>query len=186
MTFFTPAYVPAHRRERHPTRNRLRAIAAPAAGLVLTGALVGGIAPAATASEPRGGGVLAPHAKAEPSFAARVLRVAASQAGTPYRYGGTTPAGFDCSGYTRWVYARLGKTLPRTSSAQAGAVRRVGVRDARIGDLVFFTSGGSVYHVGIYAGMNDGRRTIWSSPSTGGSVRRDAIWTDSVFYGRLG
>lgn len=187
MTLFTPAYLPAHRRARPSTRDRLRGLAAPTvAGLVLTGALVGGIAPDATASEATGGGVVAPDANPEPPFASRVLRVAASEAGTPYRYGGTTPSGFDCSGYTRWVYARLGKTLPRTSSAQAGAVRRVAAADARPGDLVFFTSGGSVYHVGIYAGINGGRRSVWHSPRPGESVGRDALWTDSVFYGRLG
>lgn len=187
MTIFTPAYQPAHRRERPSTRDRLRGAAAPAAaGLVLTGALVGGLAPAAMASETTGGGVVAPDANPEPPFASRVLRVAASEAGTPYRYGGTTPAGFDCSGYTRWVYAQLGKALPRTSAAQAGAVKRIAADDARPGDLVFFTSGGSVYHVAIYAGTNEGRRSVWHSPRPGESVGRDALWTDSVFYGRVG
>lgn len=187
MSVTTPAHPPRHRAERTSllSGHRLRAVAAPAVGLVLTSALIG-MAPAATASEPVGAGVVAPNANPEPPFASRVLRVAASETGTPYRYGGTTPAGFDCSGFTRWVYAKVGRTLPRTSAAQAGAVRRVSAADARPGDLVFFTSGGSVYHVGIYAGISGGRRTLWHSPQPGDAVGRDAIWTDSVFYGRLG
>jgi cell wall-associated NlpC family hydrolase len=187
MPFTTPAYYPRHRAERTPliSAHRLRTVAAPAVGLVLTGALLA-TAPAATASVPHGGGVVVPNANPEPPYASRVMRVAASEAGTPYRYGGTTPAGFDCSGYTQWVYAQVGRSLPRTSAAQAGAVRRVSAADARPGDLVFFTSGGSVYHVGIYAGISSGRRTLWHSPQPGDAVSRVALWTDSVFYGRLG
>ena len=51
--------------------------------------------------------------------------MAASKAGTPYRYGAAGPRAFDCSGFTKWVFAKMGRHLPRTASAQSGAVRHV-------------------------------------------------------------
>lgn len=112
----------------------------------------------------------------------RVVHVAASKAGTPYRYGASGPSAFDCSGFTRWVYAKVGRHLPRTSSAQAGAVRHVRGSDRRPGDLVFFSSGGHVYHVAIYAGGD----SVWHAPRPGESVHREHLWTHAVSYGRLG
>ena len=111
----------------------------------------------------------------------RVLHVAASKKGTPYRYGATGPRAFDCSGYTRWVFSRVGERLPRTSRAQAGAAKRIKKSSRRTGDLVFFRNHGRVYHVGIYAG----RHTIWHSPRTGERVKRTRIWTSNLSYGRV-
>ena len=110
-----------------------------------------------------------------------VVHVAASKAGTPYRYGASGPRAFDCSGYTKWVFSKIGRHLPRTSSAQAGAVRHVSRANRHRGDLVFFRSGGHVYHVGIYAGHN----RVWHSPRPGQRVKREHIWTRSVSYGRV-
>jgi cell wall-associated NlpC family hydrolase len=112
----------------------------------------------------------------------RVVHVAASKAGTPYVYGASGPSAFDCSGFTRWVYAKVGRHLPRTSSAQAGAVRHVSASDRRPGDLVFFSSGGHVYHVAIYAGGD----SVWHAPRPGESVHREHLWTHAVSYGRMG
>ncbi|WP_084255289.1 C40 family peptidase [Nocardioides sp. J54] len=109
----------------------------------------------------------------------RAVAKARSRAGSPYRYGANGPRAFDCSGLTQWVYKKLGKRLPRTSGAQAGAVRRVG--KPRRGDLVFFHSGGRVYHVGIYAG----KRKVWHASRPGHPVAKERIWTRSVFYGRV-
>ncbi len=95
----------------------------------------------------------------------RVVHVAASKAGTPYRYGASGPGAFDCSGFTKWVFSRLGRHLPRTSSAQAGAVRHVSRSQRHKGDLVFFRSGGHVYHVGIYAGHNQRLARSASGPA---------------------
>lgn len=107
---------------------------------------------------------------------------ARSRKGSPYRYGATGPHRFDCSGLTRWVYARVGKSLPHSSSAQVHDVKRIWHRgNVRRGDLVFFTSRGSVYHVAVYAGHG----YIWHAPYSGTRVRRDHIWTGSVFYGRV-
>ncbi|HWJ11187.1 MAG TPA: NlpC/P60 family protein [Nocardioides sp.] len=112
-------------------------------------------------------------------FANRVIAKARSRAGSPYVYGATGPHAFDCSGLTQWVYRKVGKRLPRTSDAQAGAVRRV--RKPRRGDLVFFHNGGNVYHVGIYAGHHK----IWHASRPGHPVAKESIWASSVFYGRV-
>jgi cell wall-associated NlpC family hydrolase len=110
-----------------------------------------------------------------------VLHVAASKKGTPYRWGATGPKAFDCSGYTQWVFARVGERLPRTSRAQDRAVHHVRRVNRAPGDLVFFSSHHRVYHVGIYAGAN----TIWHAPHTGSRVSRERLWTSHVTYGRV-
>jgi len=112
---------------------------------------------------------------------ARVLHEAARLSGRPYAHGGTTPRGFDCSGYVGYVYRRAGIALPRTSHQIAARAQRISRRAAMPGDLVFFYStSGRVYHVGIYAG--GGR--IWHSPRPGRTVGRSMIWTSRVFFGR--
>ncbi|WP_182378945.1 C40 family peptidase [Nocardioides sp. WS12] len=109
----------------------------------------------------------------------RALKVAKTRAGRPYVYGANGPNAFDCSGLVQWSFRKVGKKLPRTSGAQAGATRRV--KNPRRGDLVFFSNGGRVYHVGIYAGNH----TIWHASRPGAPVKKERIWTNSVFYGRV-
>ena len=79
----------------------------------------------------------------------RAARLAKRYKGTPYRWGGTTPRGFDCSGLVQYVYGRLGVKLPRVTYAQWHAGRHVRRDQLRPGDLVFFDHRG---HVGIYTG----------------------------------
>ncbi len=101
--------------------------------------------------------------------------------GVPYRYGGSTPRGFDCSGFTSYLYKKAGVKLPRTASAQRRYAKRISRKTARRGDLVFFhNSGGRVYHVGIYMGKN---RTL-HSPRPGRRVSVERIWTKNVTFGR--
>jgi cell wall-associated NlpC family hydrolase len=112
--------------------------------------------------------------------------VAKNQHGDPYRYGANGPARFDCSGLTQFSYGRAGLYLPRTSDAQANYARRIRKRNLRKGDLMFFHSGGNVYHVGIFAGWNGrGRRLITHSPSTGKRVHTTTVWTSRWFAGTL-
>lgn len=115
------------------------------------------------------------------TFQARVLKEAAKLKGTPYRYGGTTTRGLDCSGYTGLVYKRAGKKLPRTSRQQYSSTKHLSRKAAKPGDLVFFKSGGgSVYHVGIYAGGN----MLWHASKPGRPVAKAKIWSSNVAFGR--
>lgn len=100
--------------------------------------------------------------------------------GVPYRYGGSTPRGFDCSGFTSYVYRQIGVHIPRTASAQRRAANWISRSSARPGDLVFFHRGGRVYHVGLYAGNN----RVLHSPRPGKRVEVVHIWTRSVSFGR--
>ncbi|GAA5166709.1 C40 family peptidase [Ornithinimicrobium tianjinense] len=99
-------------------------------------------APAATPAAP------AP-APAPAPVGGSVLDVAAAYTGIYYVWGGTTPAGFDCSGYTQWVFREaLGIELPRTAAQQQAYATPVS--NPQPGDLVFY--GYPAYHIGIYAG----------------------------------
>ena len=113
---------------------------------------------------------------------ARAVRIAATRRGAPYQWGAVGPRRFDCSGLTKWVYARMGKRLPRTAAQQYAATRHIPSWARRPGDLVFFKTGsGYVHHVGIYAGAG----TIWHAPHSGDHVRRARLWTRTVWYGRV-
>jgi len=87
---------------------------------------------------------------------AKVLAAARSVLGTPYVSGGTTPAGFDCSGFTQWCWAQAGVTIPRTSQAQKAGLPAVPGTDWLPGDLLFFYEGEQGFpgpgHVGLYIG----------------------------------
>jgi cell wall-associated NlpC family hydrolase len=112
----------------------------------------------------------------------RIIKVARNQFGDPYRYGAAGPSAFDCSGYTLFVYAKAtGKSLPHLASGQYRMGRHISRAQARPGDLVFFHSGGSIYHAAIYAGHGD----VYHSPHSGTVVQRDPIWTSSVYYARI-
>jgi peptidoglycan DL-endopeptidase CwlO len=107
---------------------------------------------------------------------AGVIGIAASLAGIPYVYGGTTTSGFDCSGFTQYVFRRAGISLPRTAEEQRQATTPVST--PAVGDLVFF--GSPAYHVGIYAGNGK----MWDSPTTGKSVSLRSIFSGAS-YGRV-
>jgi len=84
----------------------------------------------------------------------QILQKASEYLGTPYRYGGTTTAGFDCSGFTRYVFHAFGITLNRVANDQILNGTGVSKDQLQVGDLVFFSEGntGTATHVGIYAG----------------------------------
>jgi cell wall-associated NlpC family hydrolase len=112
------------------------------------------------------------------------------QQGDPYRYGADGPSAFDCSGLIYYSFRKAGFTnIPRTAAAQAGHMRRIKRSSLRVGDFVYFYSGsaraGNVYHVGVYAGWHNGRRTVIHAPRTGQRVHREALWTNRWFAGTL-
>lgn len=112
----------------------------------------------------------------------KVIKKAASLKGTPYRWGGTTPGGFDCSGYTQYVFKKsLHKKLPRVAGGQAKAGHAIKKSRKHRGDLIVFSSGGRAYHVGIYAGKNK----IWHASRPGKPVKKEKIWTSGYTVRRL-
>ena len=98
------------------------------------------------------------------------------QVGVPYRYGGSTPSGFDCSGLVYYSYSRLGKSVPRTTGQLWAGVVPVERRDMRAGDVLFFSMSGKVSHVGMYLGDDQ----FVHAPSTGKTVSIQTL--KSAFY----
>ncbi|MEW5898182.1 MAG: NlpC/P60 family protein [Bacillota bacterium] len=90
------------------------------------------------------------------SLAKKILNYAASFLGTRYVYGGSSPRGFDCSGFVQYVFQSAGFELPHNAAAQAGYGTPVEKNSLQPGDLVFFSYYGSkgINHVGIYAGSD--------------------------------
>ncbi|WAO21950.1 LysM peptidoglycan-binding domain-containing protein [Paenilisteria newyorkensis] len=85
------------------------------------------------------------------SFSA-LMNEAQKHLGKPYSWGGNGPSSFDCSGYTKYVFAKQGISIPRTSGSQYAASTKVSASQAQPGDLVFFDYGSGIAHVGIYIG----------------------------------
>ncbi|BDG30580.1 C40 family peptidase [Parageobacillus thermoglucosidasius] len=127
-----------------------------------------------------GGSVFAAGARAEQAEASvnydHIVPAAKQYIGVPYRWGGTTAKGFDCSGFIRHVYQSIGIDTPRTAADMYRMGKRVDKSALRVGDLVFFnTSGKGVSHAGIYIGNN---RFIHSSSSKGVTISslNDSYW----------
>ncbi|MDR1046005.1 MAG: C40 family peptidase [Candidatus Adiutrix sp.] len=118
------------------------------------------------------GETAAPDGQPAPATAHNVLKTAFSQVGVPYRYGGHKPeTGFDCSGFTRWVFGRHGVNLARSSGDQLAHGSSVARKDLRPGDLVFFGRRKRIAHVGIYTG---GGKYI-HSPSHGKQIQESNL-----------
>ena len=106
------------------------------------------------------------------STAESVVSTAKQYLGTPYVWGGKTPAGFDCSGFTSYVYQQAtGKSIGSYTVAQESAGTQEAVSQASAGDLLFWGSKGSTYHVGIYLGNNQ----YIAAPQPGESVKISTI-----------
>ncbi|GAA1789241.1 hypothetical protein GCM10009795_038740 [Nocardioides hankookensis] len=126
------------------------------------------------------------HHRPKHSKVFRAMTTAVAQKGDPYAYGAAGPNRFDCSGLTYYSFRRAGiHGIPRTSSAQAHFARHISRSAMKRGDLMFFTDGGGVYHVGVYAGWKHGRRLVLHAPYSGTRVRTDPVWTNSWFPGTL-
>jgi len=110
-----------------------------------------------------------------------ITETALDQIGRPYRYGGTDPAGFDCSGLVQYSYRAAGLSVPRSTSELRHAGRRIHLRDARPGDVLLYQFSDRAHasmHVAIYLG--DGKMV--HAPASGGQVETIALeqspWPD--------
>lgn len=102
----------------------------------------------------------------------RAAASAAKMIGKPYKYGGTSPGGFDCSGLIQFSYKQAGVSLPRETMDQRRATQRVKLAELQRGDLIFFDQRGRKNsHVGIYLG----ERRFVHAPSSGKHVRNDSL-----------
>jgi cell wall-associated NlpC family hydrolase len=115
---------------------------------------------------------------APPATHSSVVGIAMQYLGVPYRWGGASPAGFDCSGFVMYVFAQIGVSLPHSSYAQYGAGSPVSRDQLQPGDLVFFDGLG---HVGIYVGGG----SFIHSPHTGDVVKISGMtgWYASTYVG---
>ena len=102
--------------------------------------------------------------------------IAVRQLGVPYRYGGSTTSGFDCSGLVQYAYARAGKRIPRTTKEQWRLLTPVAANKLAVGDVLFFNIDGRISHVGMYLG----RGRFVHAPSSGREVTIAEL--DSSFY----
>ena len=112
----------------------------------------------------------------------RAVTEASRHHGQVYRYGAAGPTRFDCSGFTSYVFARLGRSLPHSSSAQYAGVRHISRSQLAVGDLVFTIRSGGIRHVGIYAGAG----LMWAATQTGDVVRKQSLAGRTLVYGRVG
>ena len=126
---------------------------------------------------------VAPAANAAPTLGERAVSEAQRHVGKPYKWAAVGPDRFDCSGFTLYVFKRLGKTLPHNSAQQAKAVARVPNTSKRVGDLIFTKrSDGTIRHVGIYAGGSD----MWAAVQSGDTVRKQSFHGRTYVVGRVG
>lgn len=113
-----------------------------------------------------------------------IIAEASKYMGTAYVWGGSKPStGFDCSGLTSWSFKENGVTIPRTAAQQYAASTKISASEAKAGDLVFFSYGKGVAHVGIYLG--DGR--MLNSQNRGVTIDKLAgHWSQYIVgYGRF-
>jgi cell wall-associated NlpC family hydrolase len=127
-------------------------------------------------------GALSGNSQTNPQGDNEIINTAKSFLGTPYVWGGTSPSGFDCSGFTQYVLAQNGKSIPRTSQEQFASGQAVDKSQLQAGDLVFYGNGEAT-HVGIYEGNNK----IIHSPHTGDVVKESdfsTYWTSAYLGAR--
>ena len=116
--------------------------------------------------------------QAPASLPERAAAIAVQQVGAAYRYGGASPAGFDCSGLVQYSFRQAGIKVPRTTGQLWNSAGTVAVDDLRVGDLLFFRFDGKMSHVGIYVGDEQ----FVHAPSSGKTVSIDSL--DAEFYRR--
>ena len=111
---------------------------------------------------------------------AAIIAYASNFLGTPYLWGGTTPAGFDCSGFTQYVYRHFGISVGRTTFNQIKDGVQVSRENLHPGDLVFFGTMSNPHHMGIYVGDNN----YIHAPHTGDVIKVSVMGRKDYVTGR--
>lgn len=129
--------------------------------------------------------LIIPTTDAQKKFQKEVLKEANKHVGTPYKYGGITPKGFDCSGFAQYVMAQNNIELPRTSREQSTLYKKIKLKNIEAGDLIFFGSNKSaINHVGIISEVTDDKiYMIHSSTSRGvivSEITTSAYWSSKI------
>jgi cell wall-associated NlpC family hydrolase len=154
-------------------------------GNIIVAVLIGSVLCACSSQEHRShkksstsdsGEVVSRRVKPTLSVGEQAAVVAVRQLGVPYRYGGSTIDGFDCSGLVHYAYSKAGIAIPRTTSSLWYNLQPVSADKLRVGDLLFFNIDGKVAHVGLYLGS----RRFVHAPSTGRDVTIEEL--DSAYY----
>jgi len=141
--------------------------------ILISAGLVACAGPSAVKSRPQ----TPVHAgQSSPGVGHQAATIAVHQVGVPYRYGGSAPTGFDCSGLVHYSYQRAGKAVPRTTTQLWTATAAVDRDDIQAGDVLFFRIEGKMSHVGMYIGDN----RFVHAPSSGKSVSIESLSSD--FY----
>ncbi|MEY4895011.1 MAG: hypothetical protein RL751_1836 [Bacteroidota bacterium] len=120
----------------------------------------------------------------------KLLIEAQKHIGVPYKEAGMDPTGFDCSGFTCYIFEQNGVSLPRRAAAQYAYCQKIDPEEAHAGDLVFFSNGTQINHVGILISEKGAlKQMIHSSSSLGISIveiETSAYWKPKVVgYGRI-
>ncbi len=146
--------------------------------MALTGWMIVAILMSGCASQPS-----QPHSPAT-RLGERIAATALRYQGVPYRYGGSDPRGFDCSGLVLFTHRQIGLRVPRTAKQQWRQARKIPADALRPGDLLFFRPEGKGWHVGIYVG---GDRFV-HAPSRGKRVQTTRLtrywWRRFIGAGR--
>ncbi|MCL4792229.1 MAG: C40 family peptidase [Gammaproteobacteria bacterium] len=164
-----------HQRPLHARLCRLAALGACAIAVFIAGCAAGPQSPAPAARTP------VPTASPDASspvplldpLRTQVVFTAMQMVGVPYLWGGSTPAGFDCSGLVQYAYSNAGLRLPRTAAGQFAAATPLALENAVAGDLLFFNDRSRTSHVAIYLG--EGR--FVHAPNGGSQVSLDNLAT---------
>ena len=110
--------------------------------------------------------------------------------GKKYKYGGTTPNGFDCSGFTSYIYQKIDIALPRSSSAQSQKGKKITAGASKAGDLLFFKlkKKGKIAHVAMVLSNDEKGLEIIHSTTSKGVIREkmddSTYWAEKLLYGR--
>lgn len=115
---------------------------------------------------------------ANPDFRDEIIMTAKKQLGTPYVWAGSSPGGFDCSGFTSYVMAQNGKNLPRRAVDQYNSSNKIKEKNAQKGDLIFFDNGSGISHVGIVISDPGEPLTMIHSSSSKGIIITDITKSD--------